>query len=562
MYACPEHFIVRPGPTGRGEVFVPLIAVDQLPDWMQLAGVPREFDAEEAVGLINLGTVACDGSSTYEVRLHTGKIREILSTSDEGGEECSLEPSDSVSSNGKVVEGEDQTQATSVTSPKQLEEARAEEKKPKIPEETKVQVDLLGEISEEAAGIGEPSEVVSTPPVRTTRAWADDESDIASPDIVPANAWQPSVTIEEETKQASKEAEKPAGPAPEPGLSASRHNPANDLTQSKPPRNDKDIRPHLTAEIRDARARRPIAPRMTKDKLFGTNPDTVYCRHWCHHGTCKWGWECRYQHRMPSDPDGLREVGLRDFPTWYLLMMAGQGFPESPGIGGGLGSGLPVNYNMGFHGGMDMSMNMNAMNLAMPNHSHYLNGLHRPPHPTDALLNGSRRAQHSQPTPSPLELRLMQGRMSALLASSTAMSNRQKLRQIKEMRELFLRSNALAQPGTNALSPLPEHGGYASIIGMGSYGLHQGRANLHTNASLAANAAGLSAASRRQALREAERGANAPVEIPAGEDAVESGKGAAHDELEGRLTPVGSEGGGDGAEEDTAVREGQLVDIS
>lgn len=161
-----------------------------------------------------------------------------------------------------------------------------------------------------------------------------------------------------------------------------------------------------------------------------------------------------------------------------------------------MGGGLGVNHNMGFHSGMNMSMSMDAINLAMPNHNHYLNGLDRPPHPADALLNASQRPQHPQPTPSPLELRLMQGRMSALLASSTSMSNRQKLRQIKEMRELLLRSNALS---------LPEHG-YASIIGMGSYGLHQGRANLHTNASLAANAADLSAASRRQALREAERG--------------------------------------------------------
>ncbi|RNJ61225.1 hypothetical protein D7B24_000078 [Verticillium nonalfalfae] len=41
-----------------------------------------------------------------------------------------------------------------------------------------------------------------------------------------------------------------------------------------------------------------------------------YCRHYCHHGTCKWGSRCRYQHIMPSTSSGLAEVGLKNFPAW------------------------------------------------------------------------------------------------------------------------------------------------------------------------------------------------------------------------------------------------------
>ncbi|CAG8958512.1 hypothetical protein HYFRA_00009827 [Hymenoscyphus fraxineus] len=41
------------------------------------------------------------------------------------------------------------------------------------------------------------------------------------------------------------------------------------------------------------------------------------CRHWCVHGVCKWGLGCHYRHRMPMDRDGLREVGLREWPGWF-----------------------------------------------------------------------------------------------------------------------------------------------------------------------------------------------------------------------------------------------------
>lgn len=584
MYPYPEHFIVRPGPTGIGEAVVPLIAVDQLPDWMQLVGVPREIDLEQAVGLANLGLVACDGKSSYEVRLHTDKIRAILSVGVDDANEESVVPSDSVSASGKDIK-DSQAQSASSSPLKQGDRTEAEKLDPSPPGIPQEQLDLLTDTPKKVAKPVNSNEAHSTPTIPRTRAWADDVSDVDSPDLFSAGLETPATAQEKE--QEAKGTDEQPEPATEPGLSASRHNIANDSTDAKPIRKDQDIRPHLTEETRDARLRRPMIPR-TKDRVFGMNPDTIYCRHWCHHGTCKWGWECRYQHRMPSNQDGLREVGLKDFPTWYLLMMAGGGLPGNPsigsGMGAGMGAGMGLNHNMGFHS-LPMSMDMSAMNLAMPSHhSNLLSGFGRSHHPADAFLNAASHpqyaAQHSsdaflnaasrpqyppqQSSPSTMELRLMQGRMSALLAGSTAMSNRQKLRQIKEMRELFLRSsNAFSQPH----GPLSSEHGYSSLIGMGKpQGLYQGRSNLHTNASLAANAAGLSAASRRQALREAERGSNAPVEIPAGDEGEKEGglmdeKGGSLDGLDGRLTPLGSDSGVEGAERDTAVREGNLVDI-
>ena len=46
-------------------------------------------------------------------------------------------------------------------------------------------------------------------------------------------------------------------------------------------------------------------------------PEPQTCRHWCTHGICKWGQQCRYRHIMPMTLSGLRELGLHDWPTWY-----------------------------------------------------------------------------------------------------------------------------------------------------------------------------------------------------------------------------------------------------
>ncbi|KAH9218385.1 hypothetical protein DL95DRAFT_489437 [Leptodontidium sp. 2 PMI_412] len=52
-------------------------------------------------------------------------------------------------------------------------------------------------------------------------------------------------------------------------------------------------------------------------------PQTQLCRHWCHHGICKWGQQCRYRHIMPMSTSGLQEVGLSDWPLWFRRMNPG-----------------------------------------------------------------------------------------------------------------------------------------------------------------------------------------------------------------------------------------------
>ncbi|KAL3420809.1 Tubulin-specific chaperone E [Phlyctema vagabunda] len=47
------------------------------------------------------------------------------------------------------------------------------------------------------------------------------------------------------------------------------------------------------------------------------------CKHWCAHGICKWGQQCRYLHIMPMTLSGLREAGLNDWPVWYRNLNPG-----------------------------------------------------------------------------------------------------------------------------------------------------------------------------------------------------------------------------------------------
>ncbi|KAF5561093.1 transcription factor [Fusarium napiforme] len=88
---------------------------------------------------------------------------------------------------------------------------------------------------------------------------------------------------------------------PEKGLSSSRHNPAN---QQQPV--------HL----------RPTSLKETSQIPTNTTAPSSQlpppCRHWCHHGVCKWGRDCHYEHVMPTTAEGLGEVGLTGHPGWWL----------------------------------------------------------------------------------------------------------------------------------------------------------------------------------------------------------------------------------------------------
>ncbi|KAG5760938.1 hypothetical protein H9Q72_010947 [Fusarium xylarioides] len=88
---------------------------------------------------------------------------------------------------------------------------------------------------------------------------------------------------------------------PAQGLSSSRHNPAN---QQQPAH----LRPTSLKET----------PQIPTNTTAPSSQLPSPCRHWCHHGVCKWGRDCHYEHVMPLTAEGLGEVGLTGHPDWWL----------------------------------------------------------------------------------------------------------------------------------------------------------------------------------------------------------------------------------------------------
>lgn len=388
MHPNLDHFIVRPEEEdGTPGPIVPLVAIDQLPDWLQLVDVPRELDAEQTIGLTNLGVVDKEDGSIWEVRLRHDKIQAILSDADV------------------------KTGSNSSGSKKNKAKAKRKTKKRK---KVASHTEIKGRMKERTAS----EESLSS---TTGNSSSTERGLVEKP--------QPRVHPAERM------------------LSASRHNVANTaVTQARNSGSERPLRPHETEAIRDE-CRSTAQRRTTKRHA------TVFCRHWCHHGTCKWGPQCRHQHRMPTTLEGLLEVGLKGFPTWYLLMMSGASAGGFPGL-------------------FNMNSMLNALSneqspaqypVVQPSSSRALNQHHIPGPP-----------QHSS-QPSPLDLSLMQDRMSALLASSNEMNNQQKLEQAREMR------HHLPQGTYPAQQPHSHH-----------------LANLYTNASLAANVANIQRQTERQ----------------------------------------------------------------
>lgn len=325
-----DYFIVRPDTKdGRPGPIVPLVAADQLPDWLQLVGVARELDAKQTVGLTNLGIVEMEEDSTFEVCLHHDKIRAILS--------CADDTTDSYSSGNGTAK------------------AKATEDERTTP--------------------------ICEPKIKTNEKAGSNES----PAISSGHSNNAGPFIVDKTPQHGRSSERV--------LDASHHNLASFFQACG--NNERPLRPHMTkAALDESRLTCPKHTAIKQDK----QPVTAVCRHWCHHGTCKWGLQCRYVHRMPTTVEGLREVGLRDLPSWYLLMTSDAG-NELPGL-----SSLDA-----------MLRRLEDVQLSARQH---------------------KRLQQPQPYVDP---GLLQGHTPTMLALDNPVSNKQKLKQIREMRHLILR---------------------------------------------------------------------------------------------------------------------------
>ncbi|KAK4238024.1 hypothetical protein C8A03DRAFT_33981 [Achaetomium macrosporum] len=215
---------------------VPLVAVDELPDWLGLVGVPRELTAEQTIDLYNLGTVSkSDGS--YVVNMHQATA---------GGPSTTMEHTE-----GK--QGDATVKAHSASS------------------ETK------------GSSPAAPGTTPAHPADNMKAHWN--------------GAHARDLTINNNTAQ-----HQPPTPLLPPGPQ---------LTLPRGPTQP-------TGSTTSTASNTTTEPVTTT----AATTTTEYCRHWCQHGTCRWGLRCRHLHAMPTTRAELAEVGLREIPAWWRIATA------------------------------------------------------------------------------------------------------------------------------------------------------------------------------------------------------------------------------------------------
>ncbi|KAF9772628.1 hypothetical protein IL306_009661 [Fusarium sp. DS 682] len=141
----------------------------------------------------------------------------------------------------------------------------------------------------------------------------DEASESDEPDKSNGRAFdiQPSIVVMG-SSSSHQSYEKPKPPAiqlstskvklrPAQGLSSSCHNPANQ---------------HQFDQLDPIPCKE--TPRIPTNTTAPSPSLPSPCRYWCHHGICRWGLDCHYEHTMPTTAAGLAEVGLNRFPDWWL----------------------------------------------------------------------------------------------------------------------------------------------------------------------------------------------------------------------------------------------------
>ncbi|KAL2016953.1 hypothetical protein VTK56DRAFT_2829 [Thermocarpiscus australiensis] len=342
MVPRPRFFVVRPDvkrQTSEGGVrilpgaIVPLVAVDELPEWLDLVGVPRELAIEQTIGLCNLGTAA-KSKSPYAVKIKTAR------------------PSPSAEKKREVKPDNDAAPV----------DGNGMASNPHLPPHPSASSPSETNVPTTAAAPA-PSPSPIHPADRMKAHWSD------------AHARSLALINDSDSDKQHRYPQPQSSTAPSPSTTST-------ITTSST----------ISSSLAPSNKKKNDAPE--------------YCRHWCHHGTCKWGLHCRYLHAMPTTPAELAAVGLREVPAWWVAASAAGEFGEfgaaqhhhhhgGLGFGGhgmGIGMGLdprdvrvrlPLPFSIPFAGaggrtgvfggggGVDMNMNTNmgmgmGMGMGMP----------------------------------------------------------------------------------------------------------------------------------------------------------------------------------------------------
>ncbi|ORY62177.1 uncharacterized protein BCR38DRAFT_486447 [Pseudomassariella vexata] len=341
----PQHFLVRPGTTkhtasGTAMIpgpIVPLIPIDQLPEWLDVVGIPRDLTVEQTMGLCNLGTVA-RSSDYYDVHL-LNDVRLMTAASPYHGSEdlnshtsgrntglssSHINPSSSSSridlsaraftignantnSNKKNNSNNGKADNTHVYPIRKIND--------NDPHSTSCGANSPSSKTSSTITHSKPQGFDSNPkPLSKTKPIKDHR-----PTTINANDQTPIVPLNPRLPSPPASSTVPSNPYPLLWPHHGPHPASCFLSTSASPFPSSTSSPLPSSST----ATTGYYPKHLHHRggSYNNSTSNIFCRHWCHYGTCKWGPVCRYQHAMPQTVEGLREVGLSDFPGWWLAAM-------------------------------------------------------------------------------------------------------------------------------------------------------------------------------------------------------------------------------------------------
>ncbi|KAI2636148.1 hypothetical protein GGS21DRAFT_543055 [Xylaria nigripes] len=306
----PLYYVERPelthhtasGPINTPGSRVPLIPIDELPEWIEILGIPRQLTDEQILEMSSLGNVP--RGKPYEVQIipscpqnafipnsnmdHKGKHIPGQNTDDRSSEHKIDDIHDSIVNNDRPLTGLHQRPLPPATLDMPPEN-------PYLVLYTKRPYRARGRQSHfkehPAERLLRASRVLSRRHRRTTV----DTLPLSLPCKTPHLPASTPAKTTAETKRSST--------APSQNVSQNNNN-NNNVTTTKTSNNTGQKTSHACSSNEQANeCGKPI----------------IYCRNWCRRGKCSFNKACRYRHEMPRTDKELREAGLESYPSWWLM---------------------------------------------------------------------------------------------------------------------------------------------------------------------------------------------------------------------------------------------------
>ncbi|TLS24448.1 hypothetical protein PpBr36_08770 [Pyricularia pennisetigena] len=319
MASLLQYYLVRPArkmQTESGfvripESKVPMIPIDILPEWIEIFGLPRSLRDSYAVGLTSLGHVE-QPEEKLEVRLHR------------------VDPSvyERAMPHGSVshLSGHSGVLAPNTMKPAQTKPART------TPGDC-VQAATLDELRKQRGERPDSESYVNTTEPGRPALDAPRKLDAEMPAAQKRQAAEAGRSLRAAPPEKQQGTRTAAGGAPASSKESLVAAP-NGLSSSVHARRDLSVEmaagtgivsaaPSSRDQLSAARGLQLLGSESMRKPMHGAKKKIKtpgarrYCHYWCHHGVCKWGAECHYHHAMPATGEGLREVGLKDYPPWW-----------------------------------------------------------------------------------------------------------------------------------------------------------------------------------------------------------------------------------------------------